>query len=379
MSSRILPLLVAASAISFIAGCSSNVHDGVNMKKKVGFGAVVPSTGPYRQVGSEYFRGMSVAEHALNDTGGVEDKQVKVIVYDSAGEPEKGLDGVRRLTRDFDMDYIAVALPRVNDKVAHELEDHGTVVCRLDGGTPAPEQSRFTLRPFVSGKDEAKLMTDTLAKEGARKVLVLAVEDRYGNEAGDLSVKAARANGATLVDRIPLRNEPETLVEITAASLKNGYDAVLVFGHGPELPPALLALRKGAHKGSILGNHAFAGKTVTLLEPALLKGVRFTAPEFCTRTDRPMANRFRDEYRSMNRAEPDLFSALGYDQVLLVFSAVKAEETTKPKSVYQHVLADKTFDGAAGTYRFDDAGDARLELALAEVLSAGKSAAGTQK
>lgn len=379
MRKAILPVLVAAATISFTAGCGSNVHDGVNMKKKVGFGAVVPTTGPYRQVGTEYFRGMSVAEHTLNNTGGFDGKQVKVVVYDSAGEPEKGLDGVRRLTRDFDMEYIAVALPRVNDKSGHELMDHASLVFRLDGGKAPSEQSEYTLRPFVSGIDEANLISETLKKEGARKVLVLAVEDRYGDEAGEAVQKNLLAGGVASVDRRPLRNEPEALAEVTAACLKNNYDAVIVFGQGPELPPALLALRKGGHKGSIIGNHAFAGKTVTMLEHGILAGVRFTAPEFCTRTDRPMANRFRDEYRNLNRSEPDLFSALGYDQVLLVFSAVKAEDTTKSKVIHRRIVEDKTFDGAAGTYRFDEHGEGHLALAIATIPASGAAAANSGK
>lgn len=379
MRKAILPVLVAAATISFTAGCGSNVHDGVNMKKKIGFGAVVPTTGPYRQVGTEYFRGMSVAEHTLNSNGGYNEKQVKVVVYDSAGEPEKGLDSVRRLTRDFDMEYIAVALPRVNDKSGHELLEHDSVVLRLDGGKAPSEQSEYTLRPFVSGIDEANLMTETLKKEGARKVLVLAVEDRYGDEAAGAATKNLLEGGGATVDRRPLRNEPEALDEITTACLKNNYDAVLIFGQGPELPPALLALRKGGHKGTVIGNHAFAGKTVTMLERGILRGVRFTAPEFCTRTDRPMANRFRDEYRNLNRADPDLFSALGYDQVLLVFSAVKAEDTTRPKAIHHHIVEEKTFDGAAGTYRFDEHGEGHLTLAIADIPSAGAGAPNAKK
>jgi ABC-type branched-subunit amino acid transport system substrate-binding protein len=330
-------------------------------------------------VGSEYFFGMKVAENSLNGTGGVESKEVKIITYDSAGEPEKGLDATRRLTRDFEVPFMAVALPRVVDKSVPECNEHGTLVSRLEGGPEPKPAMENSLRAFVSGRDEAKLMAETGGKEGWKKVLVLATDDRYGAEAAEVAVEELQKAGASLADRLPLRKEAAAIIAIEDAVRATKYDAVCIFGHGPEIPPALLALRRGAHAGKVVGNHAFGGKTVTMLEPGMLAGLRFTAPAYFSGNERAMTARFRDEYRSLNRAEPDIFAALGYDQVMIVFTAAKAEESLSPKVVRRHILADKSFDGAAGTYVFDDNGEAHLALTLEEVREAGSPVKPTVK
>ncbi len=371
-----LPLV----AISLFTGCGSDIHDGINMKGKVGFGAVIPcgadqrSGNEYHRVGAEYHRGMLVAENTLNSTGGVEGKSVKVVVYDSAGEPEKGLDATRRLTRDFEMPFLAVALPRVVDKSIGEYARRDALTARLDAG-PAPDtEAPLSVRPFVSARDEAALIAETALKEGWNTVLVIAVEDRYGEAAADLTRTAVKNTATTRVDRLPLRRDALSLEAIEDAARKTAYDAICVFGHGPEIPPALRALRKAGHKGAIIGNHAFGGKTVTSLDRPVLRGVRFTAPAFCTGGDSPMSARFRGEYRELNRDEPDLFSALGYDQVMLVFSAAKTLETLDAGDIRDRIIADKTFSGAAGTYRFDANGEARLDLTLAPVQNAAGAA-----
>ncbi len=370
MRKAILPALTLL-ALAALTGCGSDIHDGVNMKKKIGFGAVVPHSGPYRLIGAEYFRGMNVAENSLNDPADVESKRVKILVYDSAGEPEKGLDAVRRLTRDFDVPFMAVALPRVVDKAASECGDHRVLVSRLEGGPEPKPAIENSLRVFISGADEAKLMAATAGKEGWKKILVLASDDRYGAEAASVAVEALQAAGATLTDRLALRREAAAIAAIEDAVRTERYDAVCVFGHGPEIPPALLALRRCAFAGKVVGNHAFGGKTVTLLDPALLAGLRFTAPAYFSGNERAMTARFRDEYRNLNRAEPDIFSALGYDQVMIVFTAAKAEDSLSPMDVRRHILENKSFDGAAGTYVFDDNGDAHLALTLENVRETG--------
>jgi branched-chain amino acid transport system substrate-binding protein len=369
MRKAFLPAL-SLLALTAITGCGTNIHDGVNMKKKVGFGAVVPNSGPYRQVGAEYFRGMKVAENSLNGTGGVESKEVKVLIYDSAGEPEKGLDATRRLTRDFEVPFMAVALPRVVEKSAAECNEHGTLVTRLEGGPESNPAIENSLRAFIAAKDEAKLMAETAGKEGWKKVLVLATDDRYGAEAAEVAVEELQKAGATQADRLPLRKEAAAIITIEDAVRTTKY-AVCIFGHGPEIPPALLALRRGAHAGKVVGNHAFGGKTVTMLDAGMLTGLRFTAPAYFSGNERAMTARFRDEYRNLNRTEPDIFAALGYDQVMIVFTAAKAEESLSPKVVRKHIIADKSFDGAAGTYVFEDNGDAHLALTLEDVREAG--------
>lgn len=378
MRKAILPAL-SLLALATLTGCGSDIHDGVNMKKKVGFGAVVPNTGPYRQIGAEYFRGMKVAENSLNGTGGVESKEVKVLIYDSAGEPEKGLDAVRRFTRDFEVPFMAVALPRVVDKSVSECNEHGTLVARLEGGSEPKPAIENSMRAFVAAEDEAKLMAETAGKEGWKKVLVLATDDRYGAVAAEVAVEELQKAGASLTDRLPLRKETAAIAAIEDAVRSTKYDAVCIFGHGPEIPPALLALRRGAHAGKVVGNHAFGGKTVTMLDSGILSGLRFTAPAYFSGNERAMTARFRDEYRNLNRAEPDIFSALGYDQVMIVFTAAKAEESLSPKAVRQHILADKNFEGAAGTYVFDDNGEARLALTLKDVREAGAPVKSTAK
>lgn len=370
----LVSLSLVALALTAFTGCSKDVHEGVDMKGRIGFGVVAPQSGDYRQLGIEYFRGMKVAESTLNAGGGAEGKKVRVLFKDSAGEREKGLDGVRALSRDFGAPFIAVAQPRVVDRVADEIAAGDSVCFRMEGG-PQPggvKESRF-LRAFVSGRDEAALMAATVLKEKGSKVLVLACEDRYGDDAAARLAEALAAGGATS-ERLPLRRD-NSVADIGAAVAGTKYDAVCVFGHGPEIPPALLALKKGGYDFSrVLGNHAFGGKSVTLLDLPFLRGLRFTTPDFGTRKATPAGERFRAEYRSLNGDEPDMIAALGYDQVMIAFTAAKSAESLSAKTVREKILEEKTFEGAAGVYEFDETGVARLPLSVGSVtVAAGKS------
>ena len=366
--------VLAALALGLLTGCGSDVHDGVNMKGKVGFGAVIPCGtdlrfgNDYLRLGAEYHRGMLVAEKTLNASGGVLGRSVKVIVYDSAGEPQKGLDSTRMLTREFDIPFLAVALPRVVDKSAGEYAGHDALTARLEAGpAPATEAPR-SIRAFVSVQDEVELMARTARDEGWKRVLLLTVEDRYGDSAAKLL--PANLPAGVKLTRLPLRRDALALDAIGRESAGGAYDAVCVFAHGPEIAPALKALRQSGHRGAIVGNHAFAGKSVGMLDRPVLLGLRYTGPAFCAGKDTPMSERFRGEYREYNRDEPDLFAALGYDQVMLVFSAAKAEETLAAKPIRRRIIGDKTFEGAAGTYAFDADGEARMELSLHPVIPA---------
>lgn len=367
------PAALAGASLILASGCGSDVHDGVNMKKRVGFGAVIPNTGPYRDIGSELYRGMITAEHALNAAGPVEDKRVKVVMYDSAGEPIKGLDGVRKLTRDFNAPFIAIAMPGVLDTAAREYAESDTVIARLEASTRDTENTAGnTLQPYVNADEEIAAMAGVAAVEGWKNVLTLMIEDRYGDAASDRLVHTLTKAGVARADRLPLRPEESAYERIREAAHTGKYDAICIFAHGPEVGPALVALRKAGYAGPVVGNHAFGGRAIARLPRNMLQNVRYTATEFRTRPDRPMTARFLNEYRQLNRENPDLFAALGYDQVMMFFSAAKNEETLDSGSVRKRILADKVFEGAAGAYRFDDNGIAHLALTVEPVIPRAK-------
>ena len=262
----------------------------------------------------------------------------------------------------------AKALPRVVDKSAGEYAGHDALTARLEAGpAPATEAPR-SIRAFVSVQDEVELMARTARDEGWKRVLLLTVEDRYGDSAAKLL--PANLPAGVKLTRLPLRRDALAMDAIGPESAGGAYDPVCVFAHGPEIAPALKALRQSGHRGAIVGNHAFAGKSVGMLDRPVLLGLRYTGPAFCAGKDTPMSERFRGEYREYNRDEPDLFAALGYDQVMLVFSAAKAEETLAAKPIRRRIIGDKTFEGAAGTYAFDADGEARMELSLHPVIPA---------
>lgn len=80
------------------------------------------------------------------------------------------------------------------------------------------------------------------------------------------------------------------------------------------------------------------------------------------------AQNFRKAFVAKYNHEPDQFAAQAYDAMYTIHAAVEQSGTTTDRKKFRDTLAQiKDFEGATGTFSFDEHRDPKMDLAVLEV------------
>lgn len=115
MRKRILSLLLATCmTVGLLAGCGGNSGSSDSAEGSSGggsgddivIGAVYPMTGDLADSGKTMQQGIDMAVEEINEEGGIDGKQIKVIYGDSQGDSAKGMTEAERLITQENVDML---------------------------------------------------------------------------------------------------------------------------------------------------------------------------------------------------------------------------------------------------------------------------------
>ena len=97
--SKLLPLVAVASLL-VSAGCSSRAAEDAEDAASSGpikIGLVAILSGPYAEIGEAHKRGAELAVEQINASGGIDGRQVELVIKDEKGDPETSVQMAREL------------------------------------------------------------------------------------------------------------------------------------------------------------------------------------------------------------------------------------------------------------------------------------------
>ena len=119
---------------------------------------------------------------------------------------------------------------------------------------------------------------------------------------------------------------------------------------------AMTVLVEKGFKGKILTTAAFAAPTAIEQNAEAAEGVFLTQADFDLTSEDPKIVEFVEVFRAKYGLSPDLYSAHGYDTVMVLAEALKAGGPS-PTDFWKSVRGLRDFVGVTGTIQFDERGD----------------------
>jgi ABC-type branched-subunit amino acid transport system substrate-binding protein len=234
-----------AIALAANAGCGSN--DDSKDSDDFVLGVSLPMTGVYGQYGSITKAGLSVGVDRVNKDGGIDGRQVKLVIKDDASEPDQTLRAVRELVEKDKADFVMpgyissqelAALPYVTQKKLFTITGSSTP----DLGNPATYPYQFTLGDLSSKRVPAM-------SSGAVQLTQASGTDKVGIIVSDTPPQTALADG--LQDSLP-----DYGLDVV------GYEKVAP--DATDLTPQLAKLRKDG-AGLVLFDNLGKGAIATIM------------------------------------------------------------------------------------------------------------------
>jgi len=224
-------------------------------------------------------------------------------------------------------------------------------------GTGVVEIGNFIFRDTLLDAVAAPAVTKYLAQDLKWKKVALVTTTglAYSESLTKLFKDALAKNNIEIVAESSIMEKDTNFsAQVTSLSRKE-FDGVVFTGYYTEGSLFMKEMRKQGLKQVMVGGDGLLGKELMGLGEAAVEGsMVYTGFAVDLNNAAGVTKEFIEKYKAKNNgALPDMFSAQGYDAVMLLADAIKAANSADP-SVYREKLAQtKDWKGVTGVITID--------------------------
>ena len=330
----VMALVMVMGLASFAFAASDTIKVGV----------LAPLTGAVAQYGNAVNNGVMMYFEELNAKGGINGKQVEVIVYDEEGDPVKAVTGYNYLMDQGVVAIVGDVTTAPTKAVVAESQADGTpmitasataedVTCQLndDGSVAAVYENMFRscfIDPFQGSKMAAFSKDQLSAKTAA--VLY--------NMGSDYSVGCAKAFQDTAnqqgLEVVAVESYADGAVDfqsqLTNIAAK-APDVLFVPDYYSVIALVAQPAQSAGAKATMLGADGWDSVLGVVTDAALLEGAYYCSG-YSTEDTREEVQTFVANFKAKYDTDPDMFAAQGYDAAMIMAAAIEKAEASGAKA-----------------------------------------------
>lgn len=329
------------------------------VSKELKIGGIISMSGAAEPYGKVIKNGMDLAVEELNASGGIEGKKVVMIYKDDETNAGVGVAAAKELIiKERVPVIIGPVASSVSLAVAEICKDYRRVMLSPASSTPKLSKAgSFIFRNYPSDIVEGTFIADFARELGIEKVVVIAVDNEFGNGIKEVFIKQFRSKFREIlkVFRYP-ENGMSLFPSIVKETAELKPEAIYLCGYSKDMADMLIEIRKQTLDILIFSVSAVNREMVDMAGDAS-EGVMFPQPAFYLESDDAAMKTFIQKYRDRFQSDPDNFAAHGYDAVNLIAEAIKRVKSTHPDDIRCGLIAINNYEGAAGRTTFDINGD----------------------
>jgi len=328
---------------------------------KIGFN--VPLTGFAAADGESALNGAKLAVKQANHAGGVNGRQIELVVYDDQASPKEAVPIANRLiekdgvkvavsgsysgpTRAAAGTFQSAGIPYISAYAVHpDITRAGNYVFRT------------SFMGEVQGRAGALLIGQTMQH---RRVVVITLKNDFGKSLA-AGFKAEAANfGIKIVNEYEYSISDRQFGPIVAKVRADKPDAIYASGYFFTAGPLVSQLRSGGVTAPVIGQEGYDGEQFIKIAGSSAEGVIIT-----TSLDRdsnsPEARSFITEYEKFSGNKVDMVSASTHTAIKVVVAALRKAETNSPDAIRKAISQTKLL-AATGQISFNKLGEVRKNV-----------------
>lgn len=357
----IIAVLLAVGGIVYFATRGSQ---GSQLK----VGVLTTLTGESAKYGRSALNGIRMAADNINANGGIDGKQVRLVVEDDGSDPGIAVTAFTKLAT---IDKVPVIIGPISSSAAmacSPVANHLKVVL-FSPSAATPEFSSFndfTFRNRVSSEFEiVKLAEYAYHTLALRSVAILYVNNDYGlGNMHTFETEFERLGG--IVPKIQTFQEGSVDLRAQLTQIKSSHpDGIFLVGQGTEGGYALRQARELGIGCRFLSTITIERADVLRIAGNAANGVVFTAPYYAPDSSTKGA-KFENEYKKLYGYGSDMFAGNGYDAMYIVAKAIENGGYSSV-GIKRALFEIKDFTGVTGKTSFDSSGDVEKPESLMEI------------
>jgi len=328
---------------------------------KVGFN--VPLTGFAAADGESALNGAKLAVNQANANGGINGKQIELVIYDDQASPKEAVPIANRL---IEKDGVKVA-------VSGSYSGSTRAAAGVFQAAGIPYISAYAIHPGITRAGKYIFRTSFMGEvQGAagalligqtmqiKRVVVITLKNDFGKSLA-AGFKAEAANfGIEIINEYEYSIPDRQFGPIVAKVRADKPDAIYASGYFFTAGPLVNQLRSGGVTVPVIGQEGYDSEQFIKIAGAASEGVIIT-----TSLDRdsnsPETRSFITEYEKLTGNKVDMVAASGHTALNVVIAALRIAGTSNPKAI-RNAIAQTQLTAATGHISFNALGEVRKNV-----------------
>lgn len=336
---------------------------GTSWAETVKIGFNVPLTGFAAADGESALNGAKLAVKQANSAGGINGKQIELVVYDDQASPKEAVPIANRL---IEKDGVKVA-------VSGSYSGSTRAAAGIFQDAGIPYISAYAIHPDITRAGNyvfrTSFMGEVQGRAGAlligqtmqhKRVVVITLKNDFGKSLA-AGFKAEASNfGIKIVNEYEYSIKDRQFGPIVAKVRADKPDAIYASGYFFTAGPLVSQLRSGGVTVPVIGQEGYDGQQFIKIAGAFAEGVIIT-----TSLDRdsnsPIARSFISEYEKFSGNKVDMVSASTHTALKVVVAALKKAGTNNPDAI-RKAITQTQLSAATGHISFNKLGEVRKNV-----------------
>jgi len=363
-------LLASFVIASLLSAC--NTQGGDN---KVRIGVFMSTTGTTANFGISSVNGIKMAADEINAAGGINGKQVELLVQDDRSDASEAATIVTKFVTQ-DMVHAVIGEVASSRSIAAAPIAQNAKIPMLTPSSTNPEVTKkgdFIFRScFIDPYQGAAIAQFAAKSLGAKTAAIMVDRKNYYSTGLEKVINETftRFGGKIVATQSYQEGDQDFNAQLT--SLK-GTNPEVIFVPGYYNDVGLIA-KQARDKGitvPLIGGDGWDSEQLYKIGGSALNGSYFTN-HYSPFDTAPNVVKFVTDYKAKyNGSTPDALAATAYDAANIMFDAIKRSKSLNGPDIRDALAATNAFPGVTGTVTFNQQRDAVKPIVMIEIKPGG--------
>src|SRR5215207_994714 len=369
MMKRFLLTLVLISSLLLALACQPQGGGD-----KVRVGVFMSLTGSTANFGISSTNGIKMAADEVNAAGGINGKQIEVLVQDDRSDASEAATIVTKFVTQ-DQVHAIIGEVASSRSIAAAPVAQNAKIPMLTPSSTNPEVTKkgdFIFRSCFIDPYQGAAIAQFAAKTLGAKSAAIMVDRKNDYSTGlekVISETFTRLGGKIVATQSYQEGDQDFNAQLT--SLK-GSNPEVIFVPGYYNDVGLIA-KQARDKGitvPFVGGDGWDSVQLYAIGGSALNGSYFTNHYSPYDTD-PKVQKFVNDYKTRYNTVPDALAATAYDAAKIMFDAIKRSPSLDGAAIRDSLAATREFPGVTGTVTFNENRDAVKPIIMIEIKDGG--------
>jgi branched-chain amino acid transport system substrate-binding protein len=325
----------------------------------VEIGVIVAQTGKAYDYGQAAIQGAQLAVDEINRLGGVINHRMQLVIFDNQSAALYARQAAFKAVEHPVAGVVGSIWSTHSLAVAQVLQEHH--IPMISPGSTAPEVTRtgsFIFRTCYTDDFQGKLMADFAYRSiGYRRAAVLTnISETYSKILARYFAANFVSDGGKVVLEEGYKGSAIDFKDILLPIKALHPEVIFIPGYSQDSGLIIKQARKLGLDTVFMGGDAWE-TAVAEYAGSALEGSYFST-FWHPSVPYPRSHKFIALFRSAyGDGEISAYAPMAYDAVLLFADAIRRAKSTNPETIRHALSQTRGFQGATGTYTFDDHGN----------------------